>query len=245
MILRRLADALRRQDWSSVILEVLIVVLGVFIGIQVSNWNDARLETDREAIYLAALREDFSQIVAELEEDAHSYETMANAMTFLLGQSQKPAPDASVADLNNAAGQLIRMEGTPIVADTYSNLTGSGDLSIIKSQALKNELTSFYSYIVVIQLVANTHELQLVNIFQPYIINNLDYAVLLEEDRGVPRPPASAPEKIVPALSTQEFRNVVSIKWDITTDIRNVLLGALDRARVVQTRLVRESEDQS
>jgi len=245
MILRRLADALRRQDWSSVILEVLIVVLGVFIGIQVANWNDARLETDREAIYLAALREDFSQIVAELEADAHSYETMANAMTFLLGQSQKPAPDASVADLNNAARQLIRMEGTPIVADTYSNLTGSGDLSIIKSQALKNELTSFYSYIAVIQLVANTHELQLVNIFQPYIINNLDYAVLLEEDRGVPRPLASAPEKIVPALSTQEFRNVVSIKWDITTDIRNVLLGALDRARVVQTRLVRESEDQS
>jgi len=245
MILRSITKHVRDQNWFAVGIDFFIVIVGVFIGIQVANWNEARVETEREAIYLAALREDFSQIIAELEADARSYETMANAMTFLVGESQKPSPDASVADLNSAAEQLIRMEGTPIVADTYSNLTGSGDLSIIKSQALKNELASFYSSTDVIQLVANTHELQLVNIFQPYIIKNLDYAVLLEDDRGLPRPPVSAPEEILAALSTQEFRNVISVKWDITTDIRNLLLGALERAREVETRLVQESEDQS
>ena len=245
MILRSITRHVRDQNWFAVGIDFLIVIVGVFIGIQVANWNEARVETQREAVYLAALREDFSQIIAELEADARSYETMANAMTFLIGQSQKPSPDASVADLNSAAEQLIRMEGTPIVADTYLNLTGSGDLSIIKNQALKNELASFYSFTTVIQLVANTHELQLVNILQPYIVKHLDYAVLLEDDRGVPRPPAAAPEKILAALSTQEFRNVVSVKWDITTDIRNLLLGALERAREVEARLVQELEDRS
>ncbi len=245
MLLRRVMKHVRDQNWLAVGIDFLIVIVGVFIGIQVANWNDARVETQRETIYLAALKEDFNQIIAELEADARSYESMANAMTFLLGQSQKPSPDTSVEDLNNAAEQLIKMEGTPIVADTYSNLTGSGDLSILKSQALKNELASFYSYTAVIQLVANTHELQLVNIFQPYIINNLDYALLLEDDRGVPRPPVSAPEAILAALPTQEFRNVVSVKWDITTDIRNLLLGALKRAREVETLLVQELENPS
>ena len=193
MILRSVMRHVRDQNWFAVGLDFLIVIVGVFIGIQVANWNEARVEIQREAIYLAALREDFNQIIAELEADVRAYETTANAMTFLVGQSQKQSPDASVATLNEAAEQLIKMESTPIVADTYSNLTGSGDLSIIKSQALKNELASFYSYTAVIQLVANTHELQLVNIFQPYIIENLDYAVLLEDGRGVPRPPASGP----------------------------------------------------
>jgi hypothetical protein len=56
MILRRLAKSLRRQDWFTVTLEIVIVVLGVFIGIQVSNWNDARAAEAREGLLLAELR---------------------------------------------------------------------------------------------------------------------------------------------------------------------------------------------
>ncbi len=40
MILRRLANAIRQQDWFVVTIDILIVVLGVFIGIQMANWND-------------------------------------------------------------------------------------------------------------------------------------------------------------------------------------------------------------
>lgn len=44
MILRRLAAAVRRQDWFTVFVETMIVVFGVFIGLQVNNWIEARLE---------------------------------------------------------------------------------------------------------------------------------------------------------------------------------------------------------
>ena len=243
MLLRRIADHVKAQNWTAVALDFVIVVVGVFIGIQVANWNEARVETRREMIYLAALKEDFNQIIAELEVDARDYETTANAMTFLLDQSRLPQPDAAVAALNSAAARLIRMSGTPIVDDTYKNLTGAGDLSIIKSQALKNDLASFYSYTNVIRLVANTHEMQLVSIFQPYIIKNLDYALFLNKDRDLPAPEGFAPEAIRAALPTQEFRNVVATKWDITTDIRNLHMVALERARAVDARLSRELEN--
>jgi len=52
MILRRIAAAVRRQDWFTVGVEIMIVVLGVFIGIQVANWNDARIDEGRAAAYL-------------------------------------------------------------------------------------------------------------------------------------------------------------------------------------------------
>lgn len=42
MILRRIAQQLRTQSWTAVGIELVIVVLGVFIGIQLSNWNDDR-----------------------------------------------------------------------------------------------------------------------------------------------------------------------------------------------------------
>lgn len=44
MILRRLSANLKAQNWTAIAIEFLIVVVGVFIGTQVANWNQARLE---------------------------------------------------------------------------------------------------------------------------------------------------------------------------------------------------------
>ena len=50
MILRRLTENLRAQNWTAITIEFLIVIFGVFIGTQVANWNQTRVEqreTDR------------------------------------------------------------------------------------------------------------------------------------------------------------------------------------------------------
>lgn len=44
MILRRVIAHLREQEWTAIAIDFLIVVLGVFIGIQASSWNTARNE---------------------------------------------------------------------------------------------------------------------------------------------------------------------------------------------------------
>ena len=43
MLLRRITEHVRAQNWFAVGIDFVIVVVGVFIGIQVSNWNDKRL----------------------------------------------------------------------------------------------------------------------------------------------------------------------------------------------------------
>lgn len=55
MILRRITDAFKRQDWFTVFVETLIVVLGVFLGLQVNNWNEAREAAVRRAQITQAL----------------------------------------------------------------------------------------------------------------------------------------------------------------------------------------------
>jgi hypothetical protein len=240
VLLRRITENVKAQNWFAIALDFLIVVVGVFVGLQVNNWNEARADSRREASYLAALREDFGSVIAELESDIARYEVIANSMTFLLDQSRKGAPDASLDALNDAARQLIAMEGTPIISDTYTNLTGSGDLAIIKSQAVKNAMSSFFGKAGVVTLVSNTHEMQLVNNFQPYIIDNLDYTMMFRQDRGITTSAGFEPERILTALPTAEFRNVIASKWDIVTDIRGVLVTALNEARAVEALLAEE-----
>lgn len=44
MFLRHIVQAIRSQNWTAIVIEFIIVVFGVFIGTQVSNWNESRLE---------------------------------------------------------------------------------------------------------------------------------------------------------------------------------------------------------
>lgn len=60
MILRRLIEHVRSQNWTAVLLDFVIVVIGVYLGIQVSNWNEVR--ADRQAHQQARQR-----LVAEID----------------------------------------------------------------------------------------------------------------------------------------------------------------------------------
>ena len=69
MILQRLAASIRKQDWFTVFVETMIVVLGVFIGLQVNNWNAERQRKASERDYLERLHRD----VVELTERRATY----------------------------------------------------------------------------------------------------------------------------------------------------------------------------
>ncbi|MBI1393576.1 MAG: hypothetical protein GC152_12610 [Alphaproteobacteria bacterium] len=64
MILRRLAAAIRRQDWFTVFVETMIVVLGVFLGLQVQQWAGERAREATEAEYVARLHDEVVDLQA-------------------------------------------------------------------------------------------------------------------------------------------------------------------------------------
>ena len=56
LIIERIKESLKRQDWTAVSLELVIVIIGVFIGTQVSNWNQERIDRRETARMLQELR---------------------------------------------------------------------------------------------------------------------------------------------------------------------------------------------
>ena len=64
MILRRLSANLRGQNWTAIAIEFLIVVVGVSIGTQVANWNQARLEKQATNRMLEQLRPELQNQIA-------------------------------------------------------------------------------------------------------------------------------------------------------------------------------------
>lgn len=58
MILRRIGQAVRRQDWFVVFIELMIVVVGIYIGLQVDDWQQQREDRRDEQEFVARLHED-------------------------------------------------------------------------------------------------------------------------------------------------------------------------------------------
>lgn len=62
MILRRVIAHFRKQEWTAIGIDFVIVVLGVFLGIQVANWNEARRDRADEVQALRALHEEVASV---------------------------------------------------------------------------------------------------------------------------------------------------------------------------------------
>ena len=116
----------------------------------------------------------------------------------------------------------------------YANLTGSGDLKLIQSRPLKNALAEYYAAAKITLLVQNTHEMELVQIYEPYIIENLDFsAVALGRVDDFPLPPPIEEASILDVLATRQFRNIAVQKWVIATDLLNQARQMLERTNNV------------
>ncbi|HKJ75189.1 MAG TPA: hypothetical protein VKA19_13830, partial [Alphaproteobacteria bacterium] len=67
MILSRVIHHVKGQQWTAVFLDFLIVVLGVFLGIQASNWNQYAADRRTETEYLGQLQGDLRNIQTEID----------------------------------------------------------------------------------------------------------------------------------------------------------------------------------
>ena len=103
---------------------------------------------------------------------------------------------------------------------TYDNLIGSGDFKLITSSELKTAVAAYYEGLEILNLVQATHEMELVNSFQPYLIEALDFqAVYLYRIDEFTLPPPMEENRILSLLKDRGFRNIVTLKVSILSDL--------------------------
>lgn len=230
MLLRRFMLHIRSENWFAVFVDFLVVVLGLFIGLQIDTWWEAQQENRREGQYLVELAEDFELNKTSLDKSIAALETILRDILALHTAAASLSPDASALELNERYRSVGNMPTFIPVNRAWTNLTGSGDLRLIQNRDIKNALADYYAKAQLTLLVQNTHEMELVQIYEPYAIANLDYAAVqttrVDDFELVP---ALEPDSILKVLGTREFRNILTQKWIITTDLLDQHRGMLER----------------
>ena len=98
------------QDWTVVVIDFVIVVVGVFIGIQVANWNDARLDAKRKVQIIEALVTDIEDSIDVQRKFVEEIDSGLSTWERSYVGGEKPAP------------YYYRTIGSDIAPDSWSML---------------------------------------------------------------------------------------------------------------------------
>ena len=144
MILRRVISHVRKQEWTAIWIDLVIVVVGVFIGIQVANWNEQRT-TDRQAgIFTERLRADllieawtYEYLIAYYGEVSSNAE---RALAALEGRS-----DASNEQLLISSYRATQFNAGAKRRATYDEMRSTGTLGLVTNAALREAAALVYA----------------------------------------------------------------------------------------------------
>lgn len=140
VILHRIANALRTQNWTAIAIELAIVIVGVFIGTQVSNWNQQRIEKHQAEVLLDQLRPELRNFIAFFESAKIYYGTTRGyASTAFAGWDRDP----KVTDKQFviAAYQASQIYGLGVNGQSWTLTFGGDQLRNIDDLETRRQLS--------------------------------------------------------------------------------------------------------
>ncbi|WP_022694574.1 hypothetical protein [Ponticaulis koreensis] len=144
MIMRRLSTSIRKQDWFTVLIEMLIVVLGVYLGIQLGNWNEANRNNARLIGALERLEGEVrtnidiaNDLVAIIEEEQDERVVALEVLQFCT------ADEAQMDALNIAITSTIRDYAPSFIDNSFSELLGRDELLDLLSSEFRQVMGGY------------------------------------------------------------------------------------------------------
>jgi len=249
MILRRVIEHVKRQHWTAILIDFVIVVVGVFIGMQVTNWNEVRAERALESGYLAGLKEDIDYSTERLQRLIQNMEEQQGAREKLYAYAIDTNAILEPAERDRLVlFGLFLLPQIDISEVTFETLKSSGRLSVLRSPALVTELQSLNAN-VANALRTQADEVQVTYLFSdPLLVGNLDMAGVFRQSRlhgrtNIPwlkDAPDVAPTPQI--MRTQQFANAVLYRSFFTnlrlTSVRSVFEQHQRIAKLIKTRRV-------
>jgi len=141
MIVKRISQAIKQHSWFAVFIEVVTIVIGIFVGLQVDSWNDARLRRQNVAFQLTRIGEDARSVYERLGNEIDvvylQLELLDKALGVLDGE---PLTDASRDDFVSGLYRSYQQRTVNLDIPSLQNLYDTGDIELISDDSVRNTL---------------------------------------------------------------------------------------------------------
>ena len=145
MILRRIGRSLGEQNWTAIVLEFILLVAGVYFGIEVSNWNESRHEAQRAHENLVRTQTDLATDIGALQRREIFWKKVADYGHGAIHYAESgELVDGSAWKTLLAFYEASQLFPYVPADTTYQELRSAGELGLFTDARLRTTLADFY-----------------------------------------------------------------------------------------------------
>ena len=181
MLFRRVAHHVKEQNWTAVAIDFIIVVVGVFIGLQVANWNDARSENERVATQLASFRTELILARDDFATSRAYYDDRIEGVSTLRRRLERGG-EFPAHEFNPLVVSAIRGGALNMAFPGYQELTTTGAISKVTDERLRGLLLEWDTQLTLINNTDVVLEDTRANLIIPAVVEGTIFGNALQTD---------------------------------------------------------------
>jgi hypothetical protein len=124
--------------------EIILVVIGILIALQINNWNENRKSNKVEAIYLKNIHRDLKEQLVSIDIQIEYEKGFCTAVSKIKSDYAKNS--VFIIDSSfYANATIITSRKTFVITDpTFRDLISSGNLNVLRNDVFKDQLIKYY-----------------------------------------------------------------------------------------------------
>ena len=127
--------------------EIILVVIGILIALQINNWNEQRKERIQEKIFLKRFEVELNTNLENILTAISLNKNRIHRAEFLLRTIDKPQLAADSSSYFMISIEHAGYTNIPLISDNaFEELKSSGNLSLISNEVLRAALQKYYSW---------------------------------------------------------------------------------------------------
>jgi hypothetical protein len=213
LILHKLAEAIRKQNWFTVVLEVLIVFVGIFFGLQADRWNDVRIAKQRMAQQLAVVAEEMTENSGRLQNYIDDLDGVVTDMVKFRGAFAGTVK-ISNDELNRLLWRVLPVPTLLIKRNALDNLLASEEFTGPKVRALRQSFGQWNFKVA--DLIRTNHDALVYR--DDFIHNTYSETIAFSSiEKFMPQlnlemPPSSFQNEVATVISNLKLENIVTVR---------------------------------
>lgn len=130
--------------------EIVLLVVGILVALQIDNWNERRKESILEAEYYCRLYESTLQDRIQINRLQTEMQARLSASIDMMAELQDADPDRDYVASKMLAA--IRLSGTPFHPDTsaFDDIKSSGNINVLLDTEVKDQISKYYLNVIAI-----------------------------------------------------------------------------------------------
>ena len=124
--------------------EIILVVIGILIALQINNWNTERIERKKEENYLINIKRDLNKQLVAINRNLNGEEFIYQSLTKAKDNYKKHKKFRALQEDFVLLAPMNDRFTFIITSPTYTELLSTGNLDLISNADIKTQIVQYY-----------------------------------------------------------------------------------------------------